>query len=54
MALLGHGVWAKWAARALGRQLQAAMEHDPALTSHTGLRNWADTVVKQVLTTSAA
>lgn len=48
VALKAHSIWAKWAASALGRQLAASMEQDPALTSHIPLRNWVDTVVKHV------
>ena len=48
VALEAHGIWARWAATALGRQLAASMEQDPALTSHVPLRNWIDTVVKHV------
>lgn len=50
VALEAHGIWARWAAAALGRQLAASMEQDPALTSQVPLRNWIDTVVKHVST----
>ncbi|CAL8464776.1 g4311 [Coccomyxa elongata] len=46
VALEAHGIWARWAAAALGRQLAASLEQDPALTSHVPLRTWIDTVVK--------
>lgn len=41
-------MWAKWAAAALGRQLAADMEQDPALISYTPLRAWTEIVVKHV------
>jgi hypothetical protein len=48
VALRAHGVWTHWAAAALGAQLRAELGADAALTSHTPLRNWAETVVKNV------
>ena len=41
-------MWARWAAAALGEGFGAALAADPALTSQAPLRNWAETVVKQV------
>ena len=48
VSLRAHAVWARWAAAALGERYGAALAADPALTSQAPLRNWAETVVKQV------